>query len=358
MSLTSASIKVKSHELGFDLCGVSRAERHPRLARLADWIAGGSAGDMTYLSRSLEERLDPTRVLAGARTVVSLACVYYTGEPSSSVADDERAAIARYAWGDDYHDVIHGRLRALVRWMAERAGPGFEAFSSVDNGPVQERVFAEQAGLGWIGKNTCLINPKLGSWLFLGEVLTNRDLDIDMPAVDQCGTCRRCLDACPTGALTAPYVLDARGCLSYLTIEVRDSVDPEWRDAIGQQIFGCDICQDVCPWNRRSAISEDPAWLPRQPLASARVVDLCALPDAEWRRLIKASAMRRAGLSRIRRSLAYAAAHLRSPDAEVAFDALASHESGRDPRVMDAISWAKAFVRAEGTRQRAEVRNQ
>jgi epoxyqueuosine reductase len=342
-ALTAESIKAEARARGFDLCGIARAERHPRLARLAEWIADGCAGDMTYLADSLHERLDPSRVLASATTVVSLGCVYNTREPySSAVADKERAFVARYAWGDDYHDVLRGRIRDLVRWMAEQAGSGFEAFSCVDNGPIQERVFAEQAGLGWIGKNTCVINHRLGSWLFLGEVLTNVDLDLDLPAVDQCGTCTRCLDACPTGALTAPYVLDATRCLSYLTIETRTPVDVRWRASIQQQVLGCDICQDVCPWNRRAAISDDPAWSARAPLASARLLELCALSDPDWRRLLKGSAMRRAGLRRIRRSLAYAAASLPRPAAAAALAALESHASGQDVGVAEAIAWARS----------------
>jgi epoxyqueuosine reductase len=225
--------------------------------------------------------------------------------------------------------------------MAEAAGPGFEAFSCVDAGPVQERVFAEQAGLGWIGKNTCLINPSLGSWICLGEVLTNADLDADEPGADRCGTCTRCLDACPTGAFVEPYQLDATRCLSYLTIESRGSVDPSLRGAIGSHVFGCDICQDVCPWNRRAAASGDAAWQPRDGLAFPRLLDLCRLTDDAWRALLRGSAMRRAGLRRIRRSLAYAAAHLPAADHAHALAALALHPSASDPDVAEAIAWAR-----------------
>jgi epoxyqueuosine reductase len=297
---------------------------------------------MAYLDRSLDERLDPTRVLASVRSVVSVACVYNTAQPySTAVADADCAVVSRYAWGDDYHDVLRGRIRRLVQWMSEAAGAGLEAFSCVDTGPVQERVFAEQAGLGWIGKNTCLINSRLGSWLFLGEILVNAALDVDRPAVDQCGTCTRCLEACPTGALTSPYTLDARRCLSYLTIEARGGIDLDRRPAIRREVYGCDICQDVCPWNRRAAVSSDAAWSARPPLASPRLLDLCRMTDADWRRLLKGSAMRRAGLRRIRRSLAYAASHLTASAAASALDALASHPSGQDPHVAEAVAWAR-----------------
>jgi len=342
--LTAASVKTKSTELGFDLCGVSRAERHPRLARLAEWIAEGRAGEMSYLEKSLDERLDPRRVLPTARTVISLGSIYNTSEPYSSTATDPgRVAVSRYAWGEDYHDVLRARLTQLVQWMADTAGPGLEAFSCVDNGPVQERVFAEQGGLGWIGKNTCLIHPRAGSWIFLAEVFTNADLEVDRPVVDQCGTCTKCLDACPTGALTAPYTIDATRCLSYLTIEQRRAVTPDLRDAIRQQVYGCDICQDVCPWNRRAVLSSDPVWDARPPLAYPRLLDLCALSDDEWSTLLKGSAMRRAGLLRIRRSLAYAAAHLSGPDADAALDTLAAHPSARNPDVAEAIASSRRF---------------
>ncbi|MFI5179444.1 MAG: tRNA epoxyqueuosine(34) reductase QueG [Vicinamibacterales bacterium] len=347
MGLTSASVTARARALGFDLCGIARAERHPRLARLAEWVARGEAGDMTYLARSLDERADPRQVLPTARSVVSLASVYNTAPPySATMTESGRAVIARYAWGDDYHDVLRARLRRLVAWMADEAGPGFEAFSCVDSGPVQERVFAEQAGLGWIGKNTCLINPALGSWLVLGEILTSAELDPDRPGVDQCGTCTRCLDACPTGAIAEPYRVDATRCLSYLTIEARGAVDETLRPAIGREIFGCDICQDVCPWNRRGVVTGDPAWQPRAGLAYPWLVDLCRRSDDEWRRDLRASAMRRAGLRRIRRSLAYAAAQLPPAEARAALDALAAHPSAGDEFVTDAIAWARRALEA------------
>jgi epoxyqueuosine reductase len=340
--LTSKSIKAKAAELGFDLCGIARAERYPRLERLAEWIDRGFAGDMTYLAASVHERLDPATVLPNVRSVVCLALVYNTDQPySNTVASADRAAIARYAWGDDYHDVLRSRLRPFVCWMAGAAGDGFEAFSCVDAGPVQERVFAEQAGLGWIGKNTCLINATLGSWICLGEVLTNAELESDAPGVDHCGSCTRCLDACPTDAFVEPYQLDATRCLSYLTIESRGSVDAPLRESIGSRVFGCDICQDVCPWNRRAATSEEAVWQPREGLAYPRLLDLCRLSDDAWRALLRRSAMRRAGLRRIRRSLAYAAVHLPQGDLEQALETLSSHPSGADTDVADAIAWAR-----------------
>ncbi len=340
-TLTASAIKNRARSAGFDLCGIARADRHPKLARLAEWVERGFNGDMKYLADSLDERLDPRRVLPTARSVISLGCVYNTRDAGTADTPAGGAVIARYARGDDYHDVLRERMRALLRWMADQAGAGFEAFTCVDSGPVQERVFAEQAGLGWIGKNSCLINPKLGSWIFLGEILTNAELDADEPGVDQCGTCTRCLDACPTGAIIGHGELDATRCLSYLTIETRGVVEPALRPAIGARIFGCDICQDVCPWNRRAAESDDPAWQSRAGLSSPRLIDLCRMSDEAWRAVIRASALRRAGLRRIRRSLAYAASHLEPEMRRHALDALAAHESGRDEFVAGAIAWAE-----------------
>jgi len=340
--LSSTAIKTRSAAFGFDLCGVSRAERYPKLARLAEWYASGQAGEMRYLADTRGERADPRVVLPTARSVVSLGVLYNTAQPhSASLTEPDRVAVARCAWGTDYHEVVRARLRELLTWMSREAGPDLEAMTCVDDGPVQERVFAEQAGLGWIGKNTCLINPEIGSWLFLAEILTNVDLEPDAPGVDQCGRCTRCLDACPTGAIVEPYRVDATRCLSYHTIEVRDDVDERWRAAIRTQVFGCDICQDVCPWNNRAPVSGDPAWQPRPGLEFPRLIHLCRLSDEAWRALLKASAMRRAGLARIRRSLGYAAAARPAAEATDALDALASHSSASDPRVAGAIAWAR-----------------
>lgn len=338
--LTAAAIKEKAHEIGFDLCGVSEAVRLPRLARLESWLDDGRAGEMEYLRDSLGERSDPRIFLPTAQSVISLAVVYNTASADSQRVAPGEASIARYARGDDYHDVLRKRLRLLVQWMAETAGPGLEALTCVDDGPVQERVFAEQAGLGWIGKNTCLINPTLGSWLFLAEVVTNAVLDADVRSHDQCGTCTRCIEACPTAAIIEPYVIDATRCLSYLTIEQRGEVATDLRAAIQEQVYGCDICQDVCPWNRRAATSDDPSWQARDGLQAPRLIDLCRRSDDEWRPLLKGSAMRRAGMRRIRRSLAYAAAHLPDEDRREALDAMRAQPSGSHESVQAAIRWA------------------
>jgi epoxyqueuosine reductase len=336
--ISAASIKTRAREVGFDACGIARADRFPRLAALSAWIDRGYAGDMHYLAESLDERLDPRVFLPTAESVISLACVYNAG--GSPGEAEGLGVIARYARGEDYHDVLRARLRALVTWMAETAGPGLEALTCVDDGPIQERVFAEQAGIGWIGKNTCVISPTLGSWVFLAEVVTNAVLEPDAPAVDQCGTCTRCLEACPTGAIVEPYRIDATRCLSYLTIEVRGAVEADLRTAVRREVYGCDICQDVCPWNRRAAVTPDAAWQPRPAATPAPILEWCRRSDPDWREVIKGSAMRRAGLRRVRRSLAYASASLPQPDRDQAIEALRAHASADDPLVAEALTWA------------------
>jgi epoxyqueuosine reductase len=200
------------------------------------------------MHRTAERRADARAVMPNAQSVISLGVVYNTDHPYSSQHHDPlRASIARYAWGDDYHVVIEQRLETLIARLREISGEAFDARAYVDTGPVQERVYAQYAGLGWIGKNTCLINEELGSWIFLSEILCSLPLEPDAPALDQCGSCSRCLDACPTGALVDPGVLDSTRCLSYLTIELKGTIPSQYRDAVGEHAYGCDICQDVCP---------------------------------------------------------------------------------------------------------------
>jgi epoxyqueuosine reductase len=341
-SVSEAALKAKAAEVGFDLCGIARADSHPKLTRLAQWIAQGRAGEMRYLADSLDERRDVRQSMASARSVISVAVVYNTDQPYSYQAiDDGHLAVARYAWGDDYHRVLRTRLRELLRWLQDAAGAGLEAFTCVDDGPVQERVYAEAAGLGWIGKNTCLINPGLGSWLFLGEIVSNLELEPDRPGVDQCGACTRCIEACPTQAIVAPYELDASKCLSYLTIEVRGPVEASLRPAIHEQVYGCDICQDVCPWNRRATTSDDLHWQPRSSFRSPTLLALCRMTDEDLIDALKGSAMKRAGLHRLRRSLAYAAAHLPEPERDAAIAALRTQPSAKDAVVADALQWAE-----------------
>ncbi len=218
-------VKQRAAELGFDVCGIAPAANHRELAFLQEWLARGYAGEMHYLHRTANRRGDVRQVMPSARSVICLGTVYNTDRPySTEIAGQSPALIARYAWGDDYHEVIQQRMDSLVAWMRERSGAAFEARAYVDTGPVQERVYAQYAGLGWIGRNTCLINPDVGSWLFLSEIICSLSLDPDPPALDQCGSCRLCLDSCPTGALVDSHVLDSTRCLSYLTIELKGAI--------------------------------------------------------------------------------------------------------------------------------------
>ena len=346
--LTSADVKDHAAALGFDLCGIAPVADHVELRFLGAWLDRGYAGDMQYLQRTADRRADVRHVLPSARTVVCLATVYNADRPYSvQSADPGRARLARYAWGDDYHVVIQGRLDRLLSWMRTASGEGFDARAYVDTGPVQERVYAQHAGLGWIGKNTCLISPKLGSWIFLSEIICNLDLQPDSPGADQCGRCTRCLDACPTGALLEPGVLDSNRCLSYLTIENKGSIALEHRDALGAHAYGCDVCQDVCPWNQshKTAVSADPAWQPRPGLDRPRLLDLWLRSDDGLRGLLKGSAMKRAGVRRLRRNLATAIGN--SGDAAAA-DALTGHDEPtcHDPLVEEHVTWAVGKLRS------------
>jgi epoxyqueuosine reductase len=301
---SSAQIKEKALELGFAACGVAPAEELPELAFLQQWLALGYAGTMSYLHRSAGQRADVRNAFPWARTVIVVGVNYNTDTPySTECRDADRALIARYAWGDDYHDVILTRLDQLVRWMRQHSPVPFEARAYVDTGPIQERVYAQHAGVGWIGKNTCVINPIAGSWLLLGEIVCSLPLDIDAPARDQCGTCTLCLEACPTGALVGPGVLDSTRCISYLTIELREEIPESLRSAIGTHVYGCDVCQEVCPWNAVPPVSEEPEWQPRGVWDRASVADLAAFSDDALKQAIKGSAMRRAKVAGLRRNI-------------------------------------------------------
>jgi epoxyqueuosine reductase len=306
--LTAERIKAKAGELGFDLCGIAPADDFPELGYLEEWLARGYAGDMAYMSRSAERRADVRKVVPGARSVIVTGTIYNTGSDPGLTPNvgPSHAIIARYALGDDYHDVLKARLDALLAWVRAESPVPFDARAYVDTGPVQERVYAQYAGLGWIGKNTCLINAEHGSWLFLAEIITTLDLEPDTQALEQCGSCRRCLDACPTGALVDAGVLDSNRCISYLTIELRTAIPDQYRPALNNHVYGCDICQDVCPYNRPASQSQDSAWQAREGLDLPRLVDLWRRSDTELRTLLKGSAMTRAKLTGLRRNLATA----------------------------------------------------
>jgi epoxyqueuosine reductase len=264
--LSSSTIKRRALEVGFDLVGVAPGSTVKDLQFLPGWLKQGFGGEMRYLADPKRE--DPSRVLPSVKSIICAGLVYNTPFPYSTEVSDSgvspkspnpsasaedacsRAWISRYAWGRDYHDVMRSKLEQL-RTALEALAPDAETRVYVDTGPIVERAFARLTGMGWMGKNTCLINEQKGSWFFLGVILTNLDLESDLPAPDRCGSCTRCLEACPTGALVEPYVMDASRCISYFNIELRGTIPETFRAAIGRNIFGCDICQDVCPWNGR-----------------------------------------------------------------------------------------------------------
>ena len=346
--LTTADVKSEARAAGFDLCGVAPAASFPELNFLNEWLARGYAGEMQYMHRTAERRADARAVMPSTRSVISLGVIYNTDRPySNQHADSCRADIARYAWGDDYHVVIEQRLAALIRRLRHIAGEDFDARAYVDTGPVQERVYAQYAGLGWIGKNTCLINEDLGSWIFLSEILCSLTLEPDTPGFDQCGTCARCLEACPTGALVDAGVLDSTRCLSYLTIELKGPIPDRFRSAVGTHAYGCDICQDVCPWNMSPGTghSDNPEWQPRDGLDRPRLLDLWNRTDESLRGLLKGSAMKRAGVKRLRRNLAVAIGNSGDP---AAAGALAGCEqpTAQDPLVAEHVAWAIEKLRA------------
>lgn len=260
----AAAIKQKAREVGFDLVGITDAgpSRHADFFR--NWLAEGRAGEMHYLHERADERIEPARYFAPARTAICVALNYHAPLPESP-APAQPARFARYTLGRDYHEHFKDRLYDLADWLRATI-PGAQTRSGVDTVPVMERELAARAGIGWVGKNTCVINERVGSWIFLGEILTSLDLPLDEPATDRCGTCRRCIEACPTGAITAPYVLDASRCISYLTIEHRSAIPPALTQRMGDWVFGCDICQDVCPWNRKAPLSLLDDLQPRRPV--------------------------------------------------------------------------------------------
>jgi epoxyqueuosine reductase len=347
LAVTPGYIKAEAAAAGFDLCGIAPVAPFAELRFLPAWLSRGYAGEMDYMHRTAERRADVRSIMPAARSVISLGVVYNTARSySTEHADPSRAAIARYAWGDDYHAVIEERLARLLARIREAADRPVEARAYVDTGPVQERVYAQYAGLGWIGKNTCVINQELGSWIFLAEIICDLPLEADAPALDQCGTCTLCLEACPTGALVEPGVLDSTRCLSYLTIELKGAVPAEHRASIGEHAYGCDICQEVCPWNLSpsTGVTADAPWQPRAGLDAPRLLDLWRLSDDELRALLKGSAMKRAGVRRLRRNLAVAIGN--SGDS-AAVPALQDHHQPTcdDPLVSEHVAWAVETLR-------------
>jgi len=309
----SQAIKQKALELGLDACGISRAEAlDVEAARLKNWLSRGNHASMSWMENHLEKRTDPTKLVDGARSVVSvIQSYYYPDEPSD---DPDIGRISRYAWGDDYHLVLKDRLASLYEWIQGEVGEVSGRFF-VDSAPIMDKAWAARAGLGWIGKHTNLISPQHGSWFFIGELVLNIELSPDEPILDQCGSCTACLDACPTAAITEPYVVDANLCISYTTIEHReDDVDQSIRDNHGNWIFGCDICQEVCPWNKFHTESSEVRYAPRPGILETPIATWAELDQESFSSRFRKSAIKRTKISGFERNVRYAMDNARRLD--------------------------------------------
>jgi epoxyqueuosine reductase len=338
----SERVKALGLAVGFDLAGVAPAAPTRETEFLREWLARGYAGEMAWIGRRVEERVDPRRVLPGARSVVALGLVYDPGAPRDPEPGGRR--IARYAGGADYHDVLIDRVRAFEAGLAPLLGRPVRTRGYVDTGPVLERAFAARAGLGWIGKNSCVIHPRLGSYLFLAVVVTDAELASDAPEPDHCGSCRACLDACPTSAFPQPYVLDATRCISYTTIESRGALPEPLRAAHGDWVFGCDVCQEVCPWNlrERRRVPPDSHGLrarlaPREPWLAPTLAWLLALDEESWRAATRRTALRRARYRGLLRNALVAAGN--SGDVSLV-PLVRRHAQGDDALLAEHARWA------------------
>jgi epoxyqueuosine reductase len=280
-----------ARQVGFDSCRIAVCNEPAHASEFRQWLRDGAHGEMHYMQRGEEKRCDPQKILPGARSVIVLALNYFQGNAAHPAADTAKSGrIAHYAWGDDYHEVIEAKLNKIDQFLR---GFGGQQKYYVDTGPILERDHAAQAGIGWHGKNTMLIDERLGTWFFLAELLTTLELPADEAVADRCGTCERCITACPTGAITAPHQLDARRCISYLTIELKGSIPLGLRPLIGDRIFGCDDCLEVCPWNRFAQVSHETAFSARQSTTDMSLREYLALSDAEFRALFKNSPIKR-----------------------------------------------------------------
>lgn len=338
---TATRIKALARESGFQRCGIAGIELGPDEDHLRDWLGKGLYGSMEWMARHGDRRSQPAELIPGTVRVVSVGLDYGQDDEAAwrNLRDGERAYVARYALGRDYHKLMRQRLQKLADRIAEEVGPfGHRVF--VDSAPVLERALARNAGLGWIGKHTCLIDKDGGSWFFLGEIYVDLPLPVDPPASEHCGTCRRCIDICPTQAITAPYRLDARRCISYLTIEHEGAIDEALRPLIGNRIFGCDDCQLVCPWNKFARRTDEPDFRARNNLEQATLAELFAWDEEEFLRRTEGSAIRRSGHARWLRNIAVALGN--APTTPEVVAALQSRRDEADPVVREHVHWALA----------------
>jgi epoxyqueuosine reductase len=344
-ALDTGTVRQLARACGFELAGVAAAVPSADRAWYHEWVAAGYAGEMRYLTdRRAGVRDDPRNLLASARSMICVGKLYHTPWPYSTQWNDrERAWISRYAWGGDYHDVVRQGLEQLDNVLRQRTGPNYESKICVDTAPLLERSYARMAGLGWIGKNTCLINQPLGSWYFLGELLVSLEIEPDAPPPDRCGTCTRCIDACPTAAIVpggrdpmgSGFAIDSRLCISYFTIELRGSIPKAQRGGAGSHVFGCDICQDVCPWNRRAPVTAEPAFAPRD--FAPPLERLAAMTELEFRSMFHATPVTRARYAGFLRNVAVAMGNAGLAKFRQPLQRLAESQ---DPAVAEHARWA------------------
>ncbi|MFC3125712.1 tRNA epoxyqueuosine(34) reductase QueG [Pseudoroseomonas globiformis] len=332
------AIRNEALRLGFDAVGFAPAHLGPEVrARLDAFLAAGMQGEMGWLADRAEKRAHPQALWPEAISVIALGMNYGPEEdPLSILGHRDRAAISVYARNKDYHDIVKKRLKALARWMVDR-WKGSELKVFVDTAPVAEKPLAQQAGLGWQGKHSNLVSRAHGSWLFLGEIYTTLDLTPSAPEVDHCGRCTRCLAACPTNAFIGPYRLDARRCISYLTIEHKGSIPEEFRAAMGNRIYGCDDCLAVCPWNKFASPAQEPGLIAREDLSAPRLAELVSLDDARFRALFSGSPIKRIGRDRFVRNVLIAIGNSGEPLLRMAAEGLLSDPN---PVVAEAAAWA------------------
>lgn len=328
-------IRRLAREVGFDDCRIAAAAEAAHAGEFREWIADGCHGEMAWMERTPERRCDPREVLAGCRSVVCLALNYYPGRTAG-----EGYRIARYAWNDDYHDIVEKMLKRMDEGMV--ALGGVQRYY-VDTGPVLERDHATAAGLGWSGKSTVQIHPRLGTWTFLAELLTTLELPADPPFGDHCGKCVRCMDACPTQAITAPHRVDARRCVSYLTIEHKGSIPEEFREAIGDRLYGCDECLEVCPWNRFAQVSREARFHAREEVFALKPRDFLGLDDEAFRGLFAKSPIKRIKRARFLRNVCVV---LGNTGAVEDLPALRGAAEDPDPLIAEHAAWALARVTA------------
>ena len=373
-SLTKA-IKTYAHKLGFDLVGVAPAQETRTAEFYADWLARGFAGEMSYLHRHLEKKMDPRHVLPSARSILSIGMNYFISNiPPEKQRDASIGIISRYAWGADYHDVIQHKLNHLLKFIQSESKHNVHGKIYVDTGPILEREISHNAGIGFFGKNTNIIHRQLGSWFFIGEILLDIELEHDgLLPKGGCGTCTRCIDACPTGALVAPYTLDARRCIAYLTIELKGSIPKTLRPLIGNRIFGCDVCQEVCPWNdfffrkcakpsreseaafakkkRRARPTQERNFQQRQGIIAPSLLSLMKLSHSEFRERFAGSPIQRAKRRGLLRNVAIALGNWGHPDA---IDALGQALHDSEPLIRGHAAWALGQISDKFAKQSRE----